>query len=276
MCPCGGFVNQRLNILSQSNQITFIGSGNVAWHLAPALDNTDYKVAEVYSKDPKHAKALVEKLYEAEITHTLDFSGSPSGIFIIAVSDDAIAEVAQEIILPDEAILAHTSGGQALSVLGYSGTEHLGVIYPLQTFSKNKKVEFKEIPFFIESDSSFAQEVLMKMAKTLSKEVHNINSKQRQALHVAAVFASNFSNHMMHIANEIMAEKKLDFDWLKPLIAETVNKSLSIGPEEAQTGPARRGDIQTMDKHLEFLSNEKELAELYRLISQHILDKYQQ
>jgi predicted short-subunit dehydrogenase-like oxidoreductase (DUF2520 family) len=260
--------------LAVAHQIAFIGSGNVAWHLAPALDNTDYKVAEVYSRNPKNAKALVSRLYEAELKHSLDFSDSQSSIFIIAVNDDAIVEVAQEIILPEDAILAHTSGSKALSVLGYSGTEHIGVFYPLQTFSKNKKVDFRDVPFFIESESAQAQKVLTSMAKVLSKQVQSINAKQRQALHVAAVFASNFSNHMLHVAKDIMTEKKLDFDWLKPLIAETVNKSLSIGPENAQTGPAIRKDIQTLDNHLEFLSSDEEVAELYRLISQHILDKY--
>jgi predicted short-subunit dehydrogenase-like oxidoreductase (DUF2520 family) len=262
--------------LEKAHQITFIGSGNVAWHLAPALDNTNYKVAEVYSRNPKHAKALVACLYEAEVKHTLDFSDSNSSIFIIAVNDDAIAEVAQEIILPDAAVLAHISGSQALSVLGYAGTEHIGVFYPLQTFSKNKKVDIGEIPFFIESESAHARKTLTSIAKALSKEVQNINARQRQALHVAAVFASNFSNHMLHISKDLMAEGQLNFDWLKPLIAETVNKSLSIGPENAQTGPARRGDMQTLDNHLDFLNSDEALSEIYRLISQHILDKYQQ
>ncbi|HMP98310.1 MAG TPA: DUF2520 domain-containing protein [Cyclobacteriaceae bacterium] len=255
--------------------VSFIGSGNVAWHLAPALDNTDYKVAEVYSRNPKHAKALVERLYEAEVKHSLDFSDSPSSVFIIAVNDDAISQVAQEIVLPDDAVLAHTSGSQALSVLGYAGTDNIGVFYPLQTFSKNKKVDFAEIPFFIEAETDEAKKLLMKMAKALSRQVHDISSKQRQALHVAAVFASNFSNHMLHMAQEIMKAKKLDYNWLKPLITETINKSLSLGPEQAQTGPARRADIETLDKHLEFLSDDEQVAELYRLISQHILDKYQ-
>lgn len=255
--------------------VSIIGSGNLAWHLAPALDNTDYNVAEVYSRNPKHAKALVERLYEAEVKHTLDFSDSPSKIFIIAVTDDAIADIAREIVLPDDAILAHTSGSQPLSALGYAGTENIGVFYPLQTFSKSKKVEFKEIPFFIEADTSEAEQALKKMAKAISSKVNVIDSKQRQALHVAAVFASNFSNHMLHIAADIMQQKKLDYNWLKPLITETINKSLSIGPGQAQTGPARRGDVETLDKHLDFLADDEELAELYRLISQHILDKYQ-
>src|SRR3990170_1847978 len=131
--------------------VSFIGSGNLAWHLAPALDNTDYSVKEVYSQNPKHAAALVERLYHAQVKSSLDLSLSPSRIFIIAVSDDVIVEVAREIILPENAILLHTSGSQPLSVLSYAATSGAGVFYPLQTFTKNKKVDFKEIPFFIES-----------------------------------------------------------------------------------------------------------------------------
>src|SRR5688572_24687306 len=117
----------------KSTFVSFIGSGNLAWHLAPALDNTDFAVREVYSRNPSHAEVLVEKLYEANVKRTLDFSDSPSRIFIIATTDEAISDVAREIVLPEDAILVHTSGSQPLSVLGYAATSNLGVFYPLQT-----------------------------------------------------------------------------------------------------------------------------------------------
>src|SRR6187455_2210884 len=120
--------------------VSFIGSGNLAWHLAPALDNVGYTVKEVYSQDPKHARALVGRLYQADVKSSLDFSTSSSEVFIIAVSDDAIQDIVQEIILPDDSILVHTSGSQPLSLLGYAATQNTGVFYPLQTFSKAKKV----------------------------------------------------------------------------------------------------------------------------------------
>ncbi|SKC73753.1 Rossmann-like and DUF2520 domain-containing protein [Ohtaekwangia koreensis] len=254
--------------------VSFIGSGNVAWHLAPALDNTDFAVREVYSRNPAHASALVDKLYEAEVKATLDFSTSNSHVFIIAVSDDAVESVVQEIILPENAILVHTSGSLPLDVLRYAATPDIGVFYPLQTFSKSKKVDFKEVPLFIESENTETEKILISMAKAISKHVHKISSQERKAMHVAAVFASNFTNHMLTVSQEIMKENKLSFDWLKPLIAETVNKSLTIGPENAQTGPARRGDFETLDKHMEFLQQDESVAELYKVISQHIVDKY--
>lgn len=255
-------------------QVSFIGSGNLAWHLAPALDNTDFPVQEVYSRNPSHAAMLVERLYEAEVKASLDFSTSTSEIFIIAAKDEAIEEVVQEIILPDDAILVHTSGSQPLTILGYAATQNLGVFYPLQTFSKDKKVEFEGVPVFIESANPTTEKVLKAMGQSLSKTVISINSYERKALHVAAIFASNFTNHMLLVAQDIMKENSLVYDWLKPLIAEMINKSLMIGPENAQTGPARRGDLEILDKHLEFLQDNPSAAELYKVISQHIIDRY--
>jgi predicted short-subunit dehydrogenase-like oxidoreductase (DUF2520 family) len=260
--------------MSKSIQVTFIGSGNLAWHLAPALDNSDFPVHEVYSRNPAHAALLVERLYQANVKATLDFSTSSSKVFVIATSDEVIEEVVQEIILPEDAILIHTSGSQPLMILGYAATPNLGVIYPLQTFSKTKKIEFKDVPIFIESATPATDKVLRAMANALSKNVIPINSHDRKALHVAAVFASNFTNHMLLVAQDIMKEHSLSYDWLKPLIAEMINKSLSIGPENAQTGPARRGDLEILDKHVEFLQENHSTAELYRVISQHIIDRY--
>jgi len=253
--------------------ISFIGSGNLAWHLAPALDNVGYTVKEVYSRDPKHARALVGRLYQADVKSTLDFSDSPSDIFIIAVSDDAIQDIVREIILPDDSILVHTSGSQSLNLLGFAATLNTGVFYPLQTFSKAKKVDFNDIPIFIESEVDEVNKVLMKMAKSISKKAKTISSENRKALHVAAVFASNFSNHMLTISKSIAEKYGVDFEVLKPLIAETLNKSINIGPENAQTGPAKRGDMEILDTHLEFLKDDPDVAEIYRIISQHIIDQ---
>lgn len=253
---------------------SFIGSGNVAWHLAPALDNVGYPVREIYSQNPKHAAALVGRLYEAYVNISLDFSASASKIFIIAVSDDALQDIAQKLILPDEAIVVHTSGSQPLSILDDTGSQNMGVFYPLQTFTKTKKIDFKSVPIFVESENSHVEKTLMKMAKALSGKVKRINSEERKALHVAAVFASNFSNHMLTIAREITKQNDLDFEWLKPLIAETLNKSLEIGPQKAQTGPAVRGDFAVLEQHMEFLKENPEWAEIYRVISQQIIDTY--
>ena len=254
--------------------VSFIGSGNLAWHLAPALDNMGYVVREVYSQNPNHAEALTERLYQAEVKATLDFSTSDSKVFIMAVRDDAISDIAREIILPEDAILVHTSGSQPITELQFAATQNLGVFYPLQTFSKSKKVDFKEVPIFIESYTEEAEKTLMQIAHSISKEVRKIGSEERKALHVAAVFASNFSNHMLTIAKEIMQQNSLNYEWLKPLINETINKSMYLGPDQAQTGPAKRADLDILDNHLEFLREQQPIAEIYKVISQHIIDTH--
>jgi len=254
--------------------VSFIGSGNLAWHLAPALDNTDYSVKEVFSLHTKHAEALISRLYHAKVKATLDFSESPSRIFIIAVSDDVIPEIAQEMILPDDSILLHTSGSQPLNVLAYAATTRIGVLYPLQTFTKNKKVAFQEIPIFVESEDRDTEKAILHMAGSISTKVFKISSSEREALHVAAVFVSNFTNHMLTISQDIAASHKMDFEWMKPLLVETINKALALGPEAAQTGPAKRGDLEILDRHLALLENDEAVAEIYRVISQHIVDRY--
>ena len=258
-----------------SHYVSIIGSGNVASHLAPALDNAGFVIKEVYSRNARHAAALTEKLYQAEVKATLDFSTSDSSIFVIAVVDDAIQEIAREIILPDDAILLHTSGSQPLNILGFSATARLGVLYPLQTFTQGRKIDFSTVPVFIESSDDETGALLGEMARAVSKNVHHIGSNERKALHIAAVLASNFTNYMLALSEDVMEVQKLDFKWLVPLITETISKSLALGPERAQTGPARRGDFRILDQHMEFLKAEDEsTAEIYRLISQHIVDRY--
>ncbi len=254
--------------------VSFIGSGNLAWHLAPALDNAGFVVKEVYSRNTRHAESLTGRLYQAEVKASLDFYTSPSSIFIVAVNDESINEIAREIILPEEAVLAHTSGSVPLTDLQFAATPNIGVFYPLQTFTKNKKIDFKQTPIFIESINDETEIILTTLAKAISGQVRKIASEERKALHVAAVFASNFTNHMLTLSQEIMQKNGLDYDWLKPLISETINKSLQLGPEEAQTGPAKRGDLEILEGHLAFLQDDPATAEIYKIVSQHIIDKY--
>ncbi|MCK6617010.1 MAG: DUF2520 domain-containing protein [Cyclobacteriaceae bacterium] len=257
-----------------SLSVSFAGAGNLAWHLAPVLDNAGYPVREVYSPNPQHAQNLVARLYDAEVKTSLDFSTSPSRVFILAVADDAIEQVAREIILPDNALLLHTSGSQPLDKLTYAAASGTGVFYPLQSFTKGVKVDFRQVPVFIESDTAEVERELMKMAGAISKQVFRIDSEKRLTLHLAAVFASNFTNYMLTLAHDVTEKHRLDFGWLKPLIAETINKAFQVGPAQAQTGPARRGDFETLDRHMQLLQDDSQLAELYRLISQQLVDRY--
>jgi len=258
----------------QNLSVSIIGAGNLAWHLAPALENAGMVVKEVYSRTEEHAHALINRLYQAEIHRSLDFSASSSELFIVTVSDNAIEEVASRIELPPGATIAHTSASQPADVLAHAMTAQYGVLYPLQTFTKGKKIDFRKIPIFIESADSSVLKLLAGVAGDLSRDVRQVDGETRLAIHLAAVFACNFSNHMIKIAKDICEAHGTDLDTLYPLIAETVEKAMAIGPEAAQTGPARRHDYQTLDRHLEILEENEELSQLYRMISQHISDTY--
>ncbi len=254
--------------------VTIIGAGNVAWHLGPALENAGYPVKEIYSRDKGDASQLIRRLYAANSADSLDFSESPSKVFILAVSDNAIERIAQEIVLPDEAILVHTSGAISMDVLAFAATDHYGVFYPLQTFTRARTIDIESVPFCIEASTDPARDTLMTMAGSLSGRVVEMNTENRKVLHLSAVFANNFTNHMMKISSDILEAHHFPPDLLYPLLSETVNKLMNIGPEKAQTGPARRRDYRTLDRHLELLKENEELQELYRKISRHIADTY--
>ncbi|MCH7401341.1 Rossmann-like and DUF2520 domain-containing protein [Belliella kenyensis] len=253
-------------------KIAVLGTGNVATHLVPALEHAGHTVTEVYGRDLLSASKVCDKVYVAEAKDDLDFSESEAKLFILAVSDSAISEIADEIILPEGSILVHTSGTVPLSILGYSSASYTGILYPLQTFSKGREIDFDDVPFLVESEDQETLQHLKKVAKSLSDQVYVVKSKDRLALHVAAVFASNFTNHMLRLSEEIMGRQGLDFEMLKPLIIESISKSLEIGAKRAQTGPAIRGDYNTLDNHFQFLNYNEQVAEIYRLISQDIID----
>ena len=262
--------------MAKALRVDFVGAGNLAWNLAPALESAGASVRFVYSRNPNNAKKLANKLYEGEVKEDLDFSDCDSDILIIAVSDDAIGEIAKEIILPENAVLAHTSGSISLSELGYAATPNIGVLYPLQTFTKNQLVDLDTVPFLIEGDNTYTADALSTLANMVSSETKTISSSQRKKIHVAAVFASNFTNWMLTQSETILKEANLEFDIIHALIAQSVNNAIQLGPQNAQTGPAKRGDFEVLDAHLEMLNNKPELQKLYKTISQQILDHSQE
>jgi len=254
-------------------EIDIIGTGNLASVLAPALEQSGFIVNNVYSRNLKRAEKLANRLYQANPTTILDFSRSKSNVFLLAISDDAVEEVSRELILPDQAVVAHTSGANPLSVLGYTASENIGVFYPLQTFTANRKVSFDGVPILIEGENRYTRSNLTMIAKKLSGNVKEASTKQRLRIHLAAVFASNFTNAILQDAEDILETANMNFDILVPLVIETIEKSFELGPKNAQTGPAIRGDLNILERHMEMLEGLPEKQELYRLISQHILDR---
>lgn len=258
--------------------ISFIGAGNVTWHLAQALEKVGYKINEIYARDTEQASQVAANLYHCEIKDTLDFSDSSSELFILAVSDDAIYGVASQLILPEGSILVHTSGTKSLDELVSASDESTGcgVFYPLMTFTKGKKVDWQDVPFCIESYEPEVEKYLMNIAKKLSKSVQFVTTEERQALHISAVFACNFTNHLLAIAKEITEANQLDFNLLKPLINATFTKALtSKHPASVQTGPAIRHDASTIRMHLELLDEDKHLTKVYQLLTKSIQEFFE-
>jgi len=248
-------------------KISIIGAGNLATQLGLALHNEGYLISQVYSRSQKNASILSKKL-KAEAISDIKKLSSDSTIYIIAVKDDAIESVAKQLKLKDK-IVIHTSGSVSMEVLQKS-SKNYGAFYPLQTFSKEKQSNFKTIPICIEANNNNTSTTLQYFAKSISSNVKRVNSEQRKKIHLAAVFACNFSNHMYAIAEQLLAKDKLSLDLLKPLIEETANKIKENKPSKVQTGPAIRKDKNTMDAHLKMLSKEKDLKKMYELISKSI------
>ncbi|WP_420151573.1 Rossmann-like and DUF2520 domain-containing protein [Spirosoma sp.] len=263
-------------------EISFIGAGNLAWHLAPALENAGHHINEIYSRQLQHARQLVSNLYDAHTHSELNFADSPSTLFILAVPDDALEDVCSRLVLPERATVVHTSGSKNLDSLTkwmeiYSDVPvNTGVFYALQTFTKGQSfMTFDGIPLCIESDDKPTEEALVLLGQDISNIVYLITSEERRTLHVAAVLACNFTNHLLALARDLTIRNGLEFDLLRPLITETFRKGLAANnPANVQTGPARRHDLTTVSDHLTLLANQPQLAEIYQVITSSILQYY--
>lgn len=222
--------------------IAIVGAGNVATHLGKKLNTR-------YSRN----------------INTIDKNAD---VIILAIKDDAIVQVAKKLKLNGK-IIVHTSGSVGLDVLKRHAV-NCGVLYPLQTFSKKRNIDLAQVPVCIEGSNKRTEKILFSLGSLLSKNVIPINSRQRKIIHLAAVFANNFSNHMYAIASTILKKEKLSFDLLKPLILETAGKVQEMEPRSAQTGPAKRNDKKIIREHLKMLSYKKKYRDLYKQVSNSI------
>jgi predicted short-subunit dehydrogenase-like oxidoreductase (DUF2520 family) len=245
----------------------FIGSGSVATHLSQALKESGVTISQVYSRTPANAEILAKKLDCAYTSDIFDIA-TDGDIYFYALNDNSFKHFIRNFDLPD-AIHVHTAGSVSMSEFDGFATKY-GVFYPLQTFSKGKPVDFKDIPVCIEASNSEIQNKLLEIAKSISNKTYIITSEQRKKLHLAAVFACNFSNYMYDIASQIMEESGLLFEIIKPLIDETADKVKNMNPYDAQTGPAVRYDEKTIKKHLYMLNKHYEFRKIYRLMSKGI------
>ncbi len=258
-------------------QVSFIGAGNVAWHLSKAVENAGYGVADVFSRNRRHAEVLAKRLYDAKSTDRLDFSKSPARLFFLTLPDQAHEEVIQKLVLPENAVLVHTSGSrmlrdfQEMLALNNDLLTRYGVFYPLQTFSKTVALDMANVPICIEAPDPATEAALIKLGQDISQTVYLVNSVERRVLHIAGIFASNFTNHLWAVSKNLLDEHHLEFDLLKPLIQETTRKALTVAhPADAQTGPAIRNDSEIIRQHLAFLKDKKGLQNLYNLLTRSI------
>lgn len=250
-------------------RIVILGAGNVATHLCRALSHK-CTVVQIWSRNIDHAKELAADIDGAQALSNICDIVRDADYYIISVPDNAIARLASQ--LPAvSGIVAHTSGSVNLQALTAGANKQLGVFYPLQTFTKSKPVDFSEIPFFIEGSDDSTADSLTQLAQLLSANVYHANSEQRASLHIAAVFACNFANRLWGVASDLLGKAGYSFDILKPLLSETLNKAFQLSPEQAQTGPARRGDTKVINAHLAKLSGDN--YDLYKLITKMIIEK---
>lgn len=244
------------------NRIVILGAGNVAHHLFKAFSTAEgFKVIQVYNHKPASLETFRSQV---SITANLE-EIKPAELYVLAIKDDAIEEIAAQLKNRD-ALVVHTSGSVGMDVL--QKFERRGVFYPLQTFSKNKAVDLKSVPFCIEANNDEDVVILEALARNISEKVFKINSEQRASLHVAAVFVSNFVNYLYTEGEAICREKQVPFEILHPLIIETAEKVTKMKPFEAQTGPGKRNDKKVIQFHLAQLKEEQK--KLYSFLTQSI------
>lgn len=247
--------------------ISFIGAGNVATHLAKSFFNLGFEIGQVYSKKIDNALQLADDVNSIAIDNVMNLN-SNADLYIVAIKDDSIESLLNKI--NDKSILiTHTSGSVPIDILPKNGFINYGIFYPLQTFSKSNSINLSEVPFCIEANQH--ENELVNLAKQLSNSVYMVNSEQRKKLHIAAVFACNFTNYMYHIAEQICKDNKVDFNILKPLIIETAKKIELNSPLSVQTGPAKRNDKEIISNHLESLKYNDDYEKIYKILTDNII-----
>ena len=247
-------------------QIVLIGSGNVAFHLAKAFTEAQIPISQIFGRNTAELQKISEKFSIPFSTETL----VDADLYIISVSDSSIAEVSS-LIKNKNVLVAHTSGSVSREAL--SGNYRKSVFYPLQTFSKSKNLDYSKIPFFIDAENENDEDILKNLASKISKNVMLANDEKRKYIHLTAVFACNFVNHLYARAKEISDSQGIPFDYFLPLIDETTQKIHELEPKLAQTGPAIRNDEKVLKLHESLLTDEEKLK-IYKTLNESIKKMY--
>ena len=251
-------------------KITFIGAGNVAQQLAPALKRCGHTIHQVCNRNATTGKQLAKKV-NAYYTNNISSIEDTGGVIIIAVKDDAISEVVKKLPVIKNSLVVHTSGATDIAVLKKK-FKNCGVLWQVQTIKARTKVDFRKVPLVIEANNPSSQKKLNHLAHQLSGKVYSFNSKQRKVLHLGAVWVNNFPNHLYYLAEALLKKHHLPFELFGPLILSTAINGMK-DPEASQTGPAKRNDKKTMKEHLTLLPD-KNYRDLYKLMSKSIIKLY--
>jgi predicted short-subunit dehydrogenase-like oxidoreductase (DUF2520 family) len=251
--------------------ISFAGAGRVAGALCRKLHEKGYKIDLIVSENESSCRSLASETGASWSTEPV-FPDS-SGLIIVAVPDHRLSTVLSGIRAAGTPAVVHTAGSFGLDVFP-AAMRHKGVLYPLQTFSRDRSISFVDLPFFIEASDSHTLELIRSVARATGGIVNETDLQSRQLLHIAAVFACNFTNHMLDTGSDLSGRSGYDLSILKPLITETIEKAFEKGTADSQTGPAIRGDKNIIEKHLDLLSFSPRLRKLYHAVSESIAEKY--
>lgn len=247
-------------------KVVFIGAGRLATHLAIELSKLSFNILQVYSRTDLSAIELAQKV-NAKATTNIKEIESNADIYIFSVKDSALTELLAQ-IPSNNGLWIHTAGSIPINIFE-KYNDRYGVLYPFQTFSKDRYLDFKTIPIFIEANNKKDLSILTTIANQISNKVYPLSSEKRQYIHLTGVFACNFVNHMYSISQDILKKESIPFDITLPLIDETAAKVHSLSPKEAQTGPAIRYDENVINKHIQLIED-ADLKEIYALISKNI------
>lgn len=249
--------------------IVMIGAGNLATNLANALHHAGHTIEQVYSRTEESA-CMLAQCFNCAYTNNIKGVVMSSDLYICSLADSALEQVANQLQedRPGQ-LFVHTAGSMSIDTLK---SARRGVFYPMQTFSKFRLVEFTDIPIFIEASESADINMLHQLASQLSHNVYELSSEDRQYLHLAAVFACNFSNHCYRLSEKLLRKHGIPFNVMLPLIDEASKKVHLVSPKDAQTGPAKRNDMNVIAKHIDMLSDEPEFQQMYELITKSIID----
>jgi predicted short-subunit dehydrogenase-like oxidoreductase (DUF2520 family) len=251
-------------------EIVILGSGNVAFHIANALAKSGISIKQIFGRNPKSVADLAFQT-NSNYTTVLKEINSNADIYIFCMNDNGNTEIASKIKVSPKSILVHTAGSQSMNIFNHL-TNNFGVFYPFQTFTKGVYTDFSKVPVCIETSNESTYDILKKLAQQLGCKTYKLNEKSRSILHLCGVFGANFMNHCVSISEDLLEKNNINTEIIKPLLEQSFYKIIRNGAAKSQTGPAIRNDIDTINSHLNQLKENKQYTEIYKVLTNSILD----